>query len=292
MGFILSLFVMLMISAPPALSCDPFTRKSGEAPYIVAHGGCKHLFPENTMVAFDGAVALGVDMLEMDVCLTSDSVLVTHHDASLERTSDGSGLIGEYDFATLKNFNFGAKFPGLDKSYPYRSRKVGIATCEEVLLKYGREKRMLIEIKPVGADGRRCADQLAELLRNTGLEQSVLVSSFDDEIVRYFRSVSGNRVATAMGQRHARCFVLLSKLGLGFLWRGHDRSLQLPLRSGRWHLDCKSIVRSAHRQGISVYYWTVNDGKTMLRLQRLGADGIITDRPDRVPKEFFRTLSD
>lgn len=292
MGCVLFLFFLSLTPAPPASSCDPFTRKSGEAPYIVAHGGCKHLFPENTMVAFDGSVALGADMLEMDVCLTADGVMVTHHDADLERTSDGCGRIDNHGFETLKALNFGAKFPGLDKSYPYRSRKVGITTCEEVLLKYGREKRMLIEIKPVGTDGRRCADQLAELLHNTGLEQSVLVSSFDDEIVRYFRSVSGNRVATAMGRRHARCFVLLSKLGLGFLWRGYDRSLQLPLRSGGWHLDCKSIVRSAHRQGISVYYWTINDGKTMLRLQRLGADGIITDRPDRVPKEFFRTSFD
>lgn len=283
---ILTLLVLSLIPSSESFG-NTFVRKLGQAPFIVAHGGCKHLFPENTMVAFDGAVALGVDMLEMDICLTADGVLVAHHDACLERTSDGHGQIRDYDLKALRRFNFGAKFPGLDKSYPYRSQKVGITTCEEILLKYGQMKRMLIEIKPIDEEGRRCADKLEELLRNTGMEQHVVVSSFDDEIVRYFRKISKGRVVTAMGYYNARWFVLLNKLGLTFLWQGKDRSLQLPLRSGIWRLDRESIIRSAHRLGISVYYWTVNDPETMLRLWELGADGIITDRPDRVPAEFF-----
>lgn len=114
------LLVLTALLCGPGLGMagNPFLRPEGAAPFVVAHGGCKHLFPENTMAAFDGAVALGVDMLEMDVRLTADSVLVTHHDDTLRRTSDGEGLIIGYTLEELGRFNFGAKFAGLERSIP------------------------------------------------------------------------------------------------------------------------------------------------------------------------------
>lgn len=287
------LFLAVLSCGPmPVAAGNPFLRAEEQAPFVVAHGGCKHLFPENTMVAFDGAVALGVDMLEMDVRLTADGVLVTHHDDTLRRTSDGEGPIIGYTLEELGRFNFGAKFAGLEKSYPYRDRKVRITTLEEVLLKYGAMKRMFIEIKGEGEEGMRCAGKLAELLRRTATEDRVLVSAFDDRIVRHFRKVSQGRVQTAMGRRHIRRFVVLSKMGLGFLWCGKHRSMQIPLRSGKTRLDRPSIVRTARRKGISVYYWTVNKTEDMRRLAALGVDGVITDRPDRLPGEWVRTSAD
>ena len=288
------LLVLAVLSCGPvsASAGNPFLRTGEEAPFVVAHGGCKHLFPENTMVAFDGAVALGVDMLEMDVRLTADSILVTHHDDTLRRTSDGEGLIMGYTLEELGRFNFGAKFAGLEKNYPYRDRKVRIATLEEVLLKYGAAKRMFIEIKGEDQEGLHCAEKLAALLRRTTMEDRVLVSAFDDRIVRHFRKVSQGRVQTAMGRRHIRRFVVLSKMGLGFLWCGKHRSMQIPVRSGKTRLDRPAIVRTAHRKGISVYYWTINKTEDMRRLGALGIDGVITDRPDRLPGEWVRTLSD
>lgn len=288
------LLVLAVLSSGPvsASAGNPFLRTGEEAPFIVAHGGCKHLFPENTMVAFDGAVALGVDMLEMDVRLTADSILVTHHDDTLRRTSDGEGLIIGYTLEELGRFNFGAKFAGLEKNYPYRDRKVRITTLEEVLLKYGSAKRMFIEIKGEDQEGLHCAEKLAALLRRTAMEDRVLVSAFDDRIVRHFRKVSQGRVQTAMGRRHIRRFVVLSKMGLGFLWCGKHRSMQIPVRSGKTRLDRPAIVRTAHRKGISVYYWTINKTEDMRRLGVLGIDGVITDRPDRLPGEWVRTSSD
>lgn len=288
------LLVLAVLSCGPvsASAGNPFLRAEKEAPFVVAHGGCKHLFPENTMVAFDGAVALGVDMLEMDVRLTADSVLVTHHDDTLQRTSDGEGPLIGYTLEELGRFNFGAKFAGLEKNYPYRDRKVAVTTLEEVLSKYGAVKRMFIEIKGEGQEGLRCAEKLAALLRRTAMEERVLVSAFDDRIIRHFRRASQGRVQTAMGRRHIRRFVMMSKLGLGFLWCGKHRSMLLPLRSGKTRLDRPSIVRTARRKGISVYYWTVNKTEEMRHLGALGVDGVITDRPDRLPGEWVRTSSD
>ena len=289
---ILLVLTALLCGPVPGRAGNPFLRPEGAAPFVVAHGGCKHLFPENTMVAFDGAVALGVDMLEMDVRLTADSVLVTHHDDTLRRTSDGEGLIVGYTLEELGHFNFGAKFAGPEKKYPYRNCRVRITTLESVLLKYGSVKRMFLEIKGEGDEGLRCAEKLAELLRRTATEDRVLVSAFNDRVIRHFRKVSRGRVQTAMGRRHTRRLVVLSKMGLGFLWCGKYTSLQIPLRMGKVRLDRPSIVRTARRKGISVYYWTVNRTEDMERLAALGADGVITDRPDRVPEEWVRTSSD
>lgn len=150
---ILLVLTALLCGPGPGMAGNPFLRPEGAAPFVVAHGGCKHLFPENTMVAFDGAVALGVDMLEMDVRLTADSVLVTHHDDTLRRTSDGEGLIIGYTLEELGRFNFGAKFAGLEKKYPYRNCRVRITTLESVLLRYGSVRRMFLEIKGEGGEG-------------------------------------------------------------------------------------------------------------------------------------------
>ena len=105
-----------------------------------------------------------------------------------------------------------------EKKYPYRNCRVRITTLESVLLKYGSVRRMFLEIKGEGGEGLRCAEKLAELLRRTATEDRVLVSAFNDRIVRHFRKVSRGRVQTAMGRRHARRLVVLSKMGLGFLW--------------------------------------------------------------------------
>lgn len=281
-----------MACCVPGIAANPFVRNEGVAPFVVAHGGFKHLFPENTLIAFDGAVQLGADMLEMDVRLTGDGVLVTHHDATLRRTSDGEGRVIDFTLEELRSFNFGAKFAGLDRTYPYRENHVVITTLEEVLIRYGGTMRMMIEIKGEGDEGLRCAAALAALLRKHGLEERVIVSAFDDKVVRCFRRESQGRVQTAMGRRHIRRFVMLNKVGLGFLWRGRDQSMQIPIRYGKIGLDKPRLVRTARRKGISVYYWTINDSKQMERLAALGADGVMTDRADLVPAGWVRTSSD
>lgn len=81
-------------------------------------------------------------------------------------------------------------------------------------------------------------------------------------------------------------------MGLGFLWCGSHKSLQIPLRMGKVRLDRPSIVRTARRKGISVYYWTVNRTEDMERHGGFGSRRRDTDRPDRVPEEWVRTSSD
>src|SRR5687767_1126741 len=92
---------------PVPADTHPFLIEAGEAALNVAHRGGRLLFPENTLVAFDSAVAMNVDVLELDVCLTKDSVLVTIHDITIDRTSDSIGNVIDFTFAELQQFNFG-----------------------------------------------------------------------------------------------------------------------------------------------------------------------------------------
>ena len=181
---ILLVLTALLCGPGPGMAGNPFLRPEGAAPFVVAHGGCKHLFPENTMVAFDGAVALGVDMLEMDVRLTADSVLVTHHDDTLRRTSDGEGLIIGYTLEELGRFNFGAKFAGLEKKYPYRNCRVRITTLESVLLKYGSVRRMFLEIKGEGGEGKSQIGPVLARLFGCNMKDGSIAKISDNRFAR------------------------------------------------------------------------------------------------------------
>ena len=79
-------------------------------PWVVAHRGYRGLYPENTLAAFEAAIAVGADMVELDVCLTRDRVPVVIHDKTLYRTTDGKGLVSEHSLSELKELDAGSWF--------------------------------------------------------------------------------------------------------------------------------------------------------------------------------------
>src|SRR6056297_1293931 len=84
---------------------NPYMIEEGGRPWVIAHGGAKQLWPENTMPAFEGSAQLGVDMLEIDMKITKDEVLVCHHDNTIDRMSDGEGELGDFTYEELLAFN-------------------------------------------------------------------------------------------------------------------------------------------------------------------------------------------
>src|SRR4030043_256751 len=103
----------------PTPSPRPFLQ--GPLPIAFAHRGGSLLWPENTMLSFEGAVGLGCRYMETDVHLTSDGVLVTIHDATVDRTTDGSGLVGALPLAELKRLDAGYRFsPARGRTDPLR----------------------------------------------------------------------------------------------------------------------------------------------------------------------------
>ena len=258
---------------------------AGKAPLIIAHGSSNQLFPENTMLAFDGVVQFHPDVMEMDVVLTSDSVLITHHDPTINRLSNGAGKVVDYTYAEVSKFNFAHNFQDVAGNYVYRDSLVPPAVLEDVLAKYGRDYLFCIELKdyPTGI-GQRAARELLRLLQKYNMEERTMVACFDDDILAYFRKISRGKTYMSSGKALTKRFVVMNICFAGNFFTHKCDALQIPVESDGFHLDGKRLIRTAHRKNMAVHYWTINDPIEMKRLMELGADGIITDRPDLADK--------
>ena len=222
---------------------------------------------ENSLTAFQRAVATGYRYLETDVHATADGVLVAFHDESLERVTDGHGLIAEHTAAELDAIRIGGTDP--------------IPRLAELFAAFPNA-RFNLDIKAPGATA-----PLAALITQAGAQDRVCVSSFSLARITAFRRLVGRRVATG-----------LTRWGVLLLWVGPPllprlvvgRAAQVPLRfwGGRLTLVTPRFVRTAHRYGIRVHVWTINDAPTMEQLIDLGVDGIVTDEPDVLKAVLIR----
>lgn len=276
------LAIALLLSCVPEqdiIEKNPFMISEGEDPWIIAHGGSKALWPENTMMAFEGSMALNVDALEMDVNLTKDGILVTHHDETIDRMSDGEGKVSDYTYEELLQFNFGKGFTDLNGDQPYTDQQVPIAALEDVMARFP-DTPLIIEIKNSGELGEQAADELIRLIESYDIKDRTIVASFSDEVIDYISEVSDNSILVSAPSKQARRLVLSTKTATGFIHWPKTMAAQLPMESSGLNLAKKRIVKSAHRHNMAIHYWTINNKEDMELLINLGVDGLITDRPD------------
>jgi glycerophosphoryl diester phosphodiesterase len=260
---------------PAVATARPFLQ--GPRPLAFAHRGGSLLWPENTMAAFRGAVAMGYRYLETDLHATRDGALVLIHDDTLERTTDGSGPVWEHTLAELKRFDAGYRFsPDGGRTYPYRGQGVTVPTLEEVVEAFP-EVRLNVDIKQ---ERPPAVAAVADFIDRRGLQDRLLVVAFGDRVVGEFRSASGGAVATAASQSEARRFWLASRLRLERLLRIPYDALQVPARYRSRTVVDRRLVGATHRRGLQVHVWTVDEPEEMRRLLSLGVDGLMSDRPD------------
>ena len=247
-----------------------------DRPMVIAHQGGEGLRPSNTLIAFENAVDLGVDVLEMDVHSTSDGTLVLIHDDTVDRTTDGSGRVKELTLAELQQLDAGDYWtPDDGATYPYRGQGVRIPTLEEIVTAFP-EMKYNIEIKQVDPS---IAVPLCKLLRHFGLTDRALVASFHPTAMDEFRAACPE-VATSMVEDEIRPFFILNTAFLGSLYRPPGAAFQVPEYSGSLHVLTPRFVRGAQRNNVAVHPWTIDDPADMERFLDMGVDGIITDRPD------------
>jgi len=144
---------------------------------VLGHRGICRKYPENTMVSFEAAIALGVDLIEFDVNITKDGVPVVIHDNTIDRTCDHTGLVRSYTLEELKSFDFGSHF---DPSFAGAQ----IPTLEEVLTLAAKSDTLVlnVEIKDMTHEA---VDKTIAMLHRFGLEDRSVIASFDAAIVRY-----------------------------------------------------------------------------------------------------------
>lgn len=216
---------------------------------------------ENTMAAFEHAVALGYRYLETDVHVTCDGELLAFHDEDLARVTNGTGLIAELTASEVA--------------------KVRIADEHDVptmaqLLEAFPDCRFNIDIKARGA-----VPALAQLVARHGAHSRVCVGSFSHSRLREFRRLTAGRVATSASPLEVATFLSAPFGQLArSLTRGHVAALQVPHRSGPLPVVTRSLVRRAHAAGAHVHVWTIDDPEEIRELLDLGVDGIFTDRTD------------
>jgi glycerophosphoryl diester phosphodiesterase len=234
-----------------------FAYLDAQVPLAFAHRGGAAGGDENTAEAFGRAVALGFRYVETDVHATADGVPVVFHDDTLLRLTGEPGRIATRTWA--------------DRASIRVAGAAAIPRLDEVLAAWP-EIRFNIDVK---ADA--VVAPAVEALRRAAAFDRVLLASFKDNRLSRVRHLAGPRVATSLGRRAA------ARLRLASLGRWPVRlpasaaAAQVPVRHGRVTVVDRRFVAAAHRRGLQVHVWTIDDPAEMRRLLDLGVDGLMTD---------------
>lgn len=228
-------------------------------PIPFAHRGGAARGDENSMAAFERAVSAGYVYLETDVRATSDGVAMVFHDETFDRMLGHSGKIEEMSLADVRSLRI--------------KGEAAIPTLADVLDALP-DCRFNIDLK---ADS--VVDPAIETIWKLNARDRVLIASFNDRRIRWARRICGPRQATSMGQREVLSLRLGSLHGRGLAgFVPGVAAVQVPVRFRGFRVVDRRFVQHAHRLGLQVHVWTVDDPDLMQELLDLGVDGIMTDR--------------
>lgn len=298
--------------------------KEGEMPILIAHGGGNKEFPDNTLEAFYNAYSVDKNaMMETDVSITKDGVIILSHDVTLDRKTNVTGDIADWNYTDLiaqeVDFSYTnptesqkltgdrIRFTGedgktktpLDVEYPEgvepRHETVFLATTLEDLITAFPENRINVEIKQSGELGLKALKEVIRLLEKHDAFDRVVLASFHDEVYAEFKRIQKAKevpetfmYSPSIGG--AAKFFIMQLLKMDNLFGDKCCVLQLPTEKYGLNLATKGLISAAHKNNLAVHYWTINDPDEMRMLIDLGADGIMTDYPHRL-KEVYDTMN-
>jgi glycerophosphoryl diester phosphodiesterase len=223
-------------------------------PLVFAHRGGSKLAPENTMAAFDRGMAAGADGLELDVRLSRDNLVVAHHDETLERTTRTRGRVADRAAAELAELD--------------------VPLLRDVLARYPGVP-LIVELKE---STTALAEAVVAEVRRAKAESRVCLGSFSVAALRLVRAAAPD-IATSAGRFEVRMALYRSWMRCS-PGRVSYRAFQVPEISGTTRIVSPRFVDLAHRAGLPVQVWTVDEPADIHRLLDWGVDAIITDRPD------------
>src|SRR6266702_7074370 len=230
--------------------------------WVVGHRGAMGHCPENTLASFERGLELGADWIELDVHLSRDGALVVIHDETVDRTTNGSGLVQEHTLAELKKLEAGAWFGAA-----YAGQR--ILTLDEVLVWAQSTGTVLdIEIKNAPVYYAGIEENVVRTLDRHGMTGQAIVISFDHRAVQRVRALD-SRIVTG---------VLYACRPVDALSLARDAGADALLP--HWAYVTSSDVRAAHDAGLSVAPWTSSDPTILRSLIDAGVDGIGTNHPD------------
>lgn len=265
----------------------PFGRSAREHPYfahnqgrplVMAHRGGGGLWPENTLYGFERAADMGVDVIETEIHSTADNTLVFIHDETVDRTTNGTGVVNSLTLKEIKELDAGYKWTADGgRTFPFRGKGITVPTLEEVFTALPNI-RINIDMKQINPS---LAAPLCEMINSFDILDKVMVASFNTKAINDFRRAC-SAVATSASRREVTIFFLMNLVFLGTAYRPACHALQIPEYSSGLHVLTKRFLQTARSLHLQVHVWTVNQVEDMKRLLELGVDGIITDYPDRL----------
>lgn len=245
-------------------------------PRVMAHRGASAEYPENTMPAFHAAVERGADYIELDVHCTRDGEVVVLHDDRLSRIASDNRLVSEMTMAELEAVDAAFNFSPDGGAWPFRGRGIRVPKLAEVLRSWPA-LRFVVEFKP---HDPAIGDATLEVVRRTGMERRVLFASEHLPPIARVRALAP-QVPTNLPTTEIVAFVQALPSGAPPYLASGD-ALQIPPEHQGLKLATREIVAAAHRKGLEVHVWTINDQAQMEEMLSLGVDGIITDHPGRL----------
>lgn len=256
-----------------------------------AHQGGAREWPSSTLFALRNAVAAGAHAIELDVHATTDRRLVVCHDTTVDRTTNGSGRIADLSLEQVRQLDNAYWFvPGsgdqvtpdaAETAYTFRGRapddvEFAIATMEEVLDAFPHVF-LNFDIKRTAPEVEPYEHLVADVLRAFNRVDDVIVASFNDASTDAFLELAPD-VSTSLGTAGTAEFYRAVRAGEDPPATPH-RALQVPASYGDVTLVDEAFVDAAHRHGLAVHVWTIDDPDEMGHLLDLGVDGIMTDYP-------------
>nr|WP_285851263.1 glycerophosphodiester phosphodiesterase family protein [Bacillus altitudinis] len=239
-----------------------------EQVYIIAHRGSSSAAPENTIAAFDVAVEQGADYIELDVQMTMDQHVVVIHDDTVERTTNGNGLVKSYTLDQLKKLDAGSWF---DQQYTNER----IPTLQEILERYSQRIGILIEIKhPKRQIGIEKA--VARIINRFAYSRHIIIQSFDVHALQRIKALAPSLRTALIIKPDA--FKLTKRKLTTYSSFANCLNMKKTMIN-RWWID------RIHTFEMDVFIWTVKDQKTADRIKKYPIDGVVTDNPLFFQKE-------
>ena len=242
----------------------------GKKCVIMAHRGANTYAPQNTLPAFQKAFELGFSSFETDIHRTKDNIIVVCHDYKINNVSDGIGKIADYSLDLLRSYDFGSYFSDSFKN-------LRISTLDDLLELVKKETAsgiMNIEIKSPKNGENGIVEQLIESVKNHGLFDRLLISSFDVKLLLHAKKIA------------ADCRTGLLYPGTKSAVNTMYPPFRIAKEIGAYSLHPfhktlnKEIVNLAHSFGFKICAWTVNKKTDMQKCLKLGVDALITDQPE------------
>ena len=246
---------------------------------LYAHRGAAAERPENTLPAFERAIEIGVDALELDVHVTRDDELIVAHDEDGGRMTAAPLAWKTLDLAEAMRLDAGWGFVAPDGTRPWAGKGVRVPRFEEILDAFPNIP-INVDIK----SDTRAPKLMVELVKRRAAEGRVTIASFHLKQITAVRRL-GYGGETALAQSEVASLLALPAV----LWRQlpfTGTAAQIPTHAGPLRFDRASFIAKCHLLGLRVDFWTIDDPVEAARLIALGADGIMTNDPAAVKSVF------